>query len=101
MMPYVFHMISFMLIWTLKEFPQTARKYCRCDLTAVLKTVKKEGQNQGKLYWSCPNSQAAACDFFEWETEQSGAAAPLSARTQSAGTQQTGECFNVSATRSS
>ncbi|KAI0302708.1 DNA topoisomerase [Russula brevipes] len=72
----------------------TPRKYCRCDLTAVIKTVKKEGPNQGKLYWSCPNSQAAACDFFEWDNEEVGAAAPLTARTQSAGNQQTGECFN-------
>ncbi|KAH9985368.1 hypothetical protein BJV77DRAFT_1032773 [Russula vinacea] len=71
-----------------------SKKYCQCDLTAVLKTVKKEGPNQGKLYWSCPNSQTAACNFFEWDDEQLGATAHLSVRTHSAGSQQTGECFN-------
>ncbi|KAI0256361.1 DNA topoisomerase [Lactifluus subvellereus] len=71
-----------------------AKKYCQCDLTAVLKIVKKDGPNQGKQYWSCPNSQAAACNFFEWESEEPGGAVPLGARTQSAGSQQTGECFN-------
>ncbi|KAI0295814.1 DNA topoisomerase [Multifurca ochricompacta] len=75
---------------------QTLPKFCHCDLTAVLRTVKKEGSNQGKQYWSCPNSQAAACGFFEWDVKET--AAPLNARTQSAGSQQTtGECFNVSA----
>ncbi|KAH9979024.1 DNA topoisomerase [Lactifluus volemus] len=71
------------------------RKYCQCDLTAVLRTVKK-GANQGKQFWSCPNSQAAACKFFEWESEELGGAVPFGgARTQSAGSQQqTGECFN-------
>ncbi|KAH9985783.1 DNA topoisomerase [Russula compacta] len=72
----------------------TSKRYCHCDLTAVLKTVKKEGSNKGKLYWSCPNSQAAACKFFEWDHENGEAAVPLNARTQSAGSQQSGECFN-------
>ncbi|KAI0272245.1 DNA topoisomerase [Russula aff. rugulosa BPL654] len=72
----------------------TPRKYCQCDLTAVLKTVKKEGPNQGKTYWSCPSSQAAACQFFEWDDNQSGATVPLGVRTQSAGGEQTGGCFN-------
>ncbi|KAI9507464.1 DNA topoisomerase [Russula earlei] len=69
-------------------------KYCRCDLTAVLKTVKKEGPNQGRSFWSCPNSQAAVCDFFEWDAGEVGATVPLNTRTQSAGSQQTGDCFN-------
>src|ERR1700677_1551285 len=80
------------------------KKYCQCELTAVLKIVKKEGANQGRHYWSCPNSQAAACNFFEWEDDPASAVtvAPLNARTQSAGSQQTtGECFNVSAIKPS
>ena len=78
---------------------QVTKRYCQCDLTAVLKIVKKEGANQGRHYWSCPNSQAAACKFFEWEDDPASAVivAPLNTRTQSAGSQQTnGECFNVS-----
>ncbi|KAH9008050.1 DNA topoisomerase, partial [Lactarius deliciosus] len=75
------------------------RRYCQCDLTAVLKIVKKEGSNQGRHYWSCPNSQAASCNFFEWEDDPAAAvtAAPLNARTMSAGAgsqQTTGECYN-------
>lgn len=93
-MPYVFQVTNYILRRTSRELFQT--KYCQCDLTAVLKTVKKEGPNQGKQYWSCPNSQAAACNFFEWESEELGGAVPLGSRTQSAGSQQTGECFNVS-----
>ena len=80
-------------------FHQGSRKYCKCDLTAVLKIVKNNGPNQGKHFWSCPNSQAASCNFFEWEDDPATATtvAPLNARTQSAGSQQTsGECFNVS-----
>jgi len=72
----------------------TPRKYCQCYLTAVLKTVKKEGPNQGKTYWSCPSSEVAACKFFEWDDDQSGATVLLGVRTQSAGSQQTDECFN-------
>ncbi|KAH8977770.1 hypothetical protein EDB86DRAFT_2816805, partial [Lactarius hatsudake] len=78
---------------------QAPRRYCQCDLTAVLKIVKKEGQNQGRHYWSCPNSQAASCNFFEWEDDPAAAVtvAPLNARTMSAGAgsqQTTGECYN-------
>jgi len=71
----------------------TPKRYCRCDLTAVLKTVKN-GSNEGRLYWGCPNSRAADCRFFEWENEEAQAAVPLNARTQSAGSQQSGDCFN-------
>jgi hypothetical protein len=34
----------------------------------VLKVTQKEGPNQGRKFWCCPNgSQAARCKFFEWE----------------------------------
>ncbi|KAI0268849.1 DNA topoisomerase [Gloeopeniophorella convolvens] len=83
------------------------KRYCQCELTAVLKTVSKEGANKGRQFWSCP-SQAARCNFFEWDDGENGPGAgagaasghgpgpaPLSARTQSAGGQPTaGECFN-------
>ncbi|KAG7446533.1 prokaryotic type I DNA topoisomerase [Guyanagaster necrorhizus] len=42
---------------------------CRCNLTAVRKTVQKEGQNKGRMFWICPNSDAARCSFFEWDDE--------------------------------
>ncbi|KAG8969678.1 DNA topoisomerase [Tulasnella sp. 419] len=42
-------------------------KRCKCDLTAVSRTVMKEGPTQGKMFWTCPNSQNARCGFFEWD----------------------------------
>ncbi|KAK0213155.1 prokaryotic type I DNA topoisomerase [Desarmillaria ectypa] len=42
---------------------------CRCDLTAVRKTVQKESRNKGRMFWICPNSDAARCSFFEWDDE--------------------------------
>lgn len=48
-------------------------KRCKCDLTAVERTVNKEGPNKGRTFWTCPNSEHARCQFFEWgdETEKS------------------------------
>jgi hypothetical protein len=42
---------------------------CLCDLTAVQKTVQKEGANKGRQFWSCPNHESARCKFFEWDDE--------------------------------
>ncbi|KAJ7451735.1 DNA topoisomerase [Mycena galericulata] len=42
---------------------------CKCDLTAVQKTVVKESPNQGRKFWKCPNAAGAECGFFEWDDE--------------------------------
>ncbi|KAJ7772745.1 DNA topoisomerase [Mycena maculata] len=42
---------------------------CRCEMTAVQKTVVKESPNQGRKFWKCPNVQGAECGFFEWDDE--------------------------------
>jgi len=42
---------------------------CLCDLTAVQKTVLKEGANKGRQFWCCPNHESARCKFFEWDDE--------------------------------
>ncbi|KAH9166435.1 DNA topoisomerase, partial [Lactarius sanguifluus] len=89
----IYEQFMYLFIPLLRQAP---RRYCQCDLTAVLKIVKKEGPNQGRHYWSCPNSQAASCNFFEWEDDPAAAVtvAPLNARTMSAGAgsqQTTGE----------
>ncbi|GJJ12157.1 hypothetical protein Clacol_006398 [Clathrus columnatus] len=44
-------------------------KRCKCDMTAVEKTVVKEGINKGRKFWTCPNSEKARCQFFEWGDE--------------------------------
>ncbi|KAG9024460.1 DNA topoisomerase [Tulasnella sp. JGI-2019a] len=44
-----------------------ATRRCKCELTAVSRTVNKEGPNQGRTFWTCPNSENARCGFFEWD----------------------------------
>eukprot|EP01102_Stenamoeba_stenopodia_P010650 TRINITY_DN3234_c0_g1_i3.p1 TRINITY_DN3234_c0_g1~~TRINITY_DN3234_c0_g1_i3.p1 ORF type:complete len:1264 (+),score=198.05 TRINITY_DN3234_c0_g1_i3:183-3974(+) len=33
---------------------------------AVLRTVKKEGKNKGKQFWSCPKPMGQSCGFTKW-----------------------------------
>ncbi|CCO27752.1 hypothetical protein BN14_01739 [Rhizoctonia solani AG-1 IB] len=40
---------------------------CNCKLTAVQRTVQKDGPNKGRAFWACPNSEKARCGFFEWD----------------------------------
>lgn len=35
------------------------------------RTVRKEGVNKGRLFYSCPRPQADSCGFFEWKDEAS------------------------------
>ncbi|KDQ57416.1 hypothetical protein JAAARDRAFT_193749 [Jaapia argillacea MUCL 33604] len=69
---------------------------CQCDLTAVVKTTVKEGENKGRRFWSCPNSEKARCKFFEWDDEEQGqvdrGGRELNA-TRSNSNQTSGECF--------
>lgn len=51
---------------------------CSCGLPAVNFTVKKEGANQGRVFFKCgkqPSEQP--CKFFEWADEPAGAARSL------------------------
>jgi DNA topoisomerase-3 len=48
-----------------------AVRRCKCDLAAVQRTVRKEGPNQGRKFWKCPNMQGTECDTFEWDDEPS------------------------------
>ncbi|KAL8293634.1 hypothetical protein RQP46_000335 [Phenoliferia psychrophenolica] len=44
-----------------------SERRCKCDLTAARKTVSKEGPNNGKGFYTCPNvSKSAQCGYFEW-----------------------------------
>lgn len=38
----------------------------RCD-GATLRTVKKEGPNKGREFWTCPGGQGEGCGLFEWK----------------------------------
>lgn len=83
-----------------------AAKRCSCDMTAVVRTVQREGPNQGRQFWTCPNSEKARCGFFEWvdEAGASPGASGNTSKTFSSGTggggdggggNQSGECYKV------
>jgi len=44
-------------------------KVCHCKVLAIKKLVQKETPNKGKSFWCCSLPQAAACKFFEWDTQ--------------------------------
>ena len=37
-----------------------------CD-GAILRTVKKEGPNKGREFWTCPGGEGVGCGLFEWK----------------------------------
>ncbi|KAF0974660.1 hypothetical protein FDP41_006134 [Naegleria fowleri] len=39
---------------------------CQHQQDAMLLRVKKEGPNQGRLFWTCANPQSDKCSFFSW-----------------------------------
>ena len=43
---------------------QTANVQCKCNQAASQMTVRKEGPNQGRAFFSCGNNRA--CNFFDW-----------------------------------
>ena len=48
------------------EFPKPK---CGHGLNACVRKVKKEGENQGRLFFCCPNDREKSCGFFEWKLE--------------------------------
>jgi hypothetical protein len=42
---------------------------CNCNLPAKKLAVKKEGPNQGKEFFACPQNQDQSCKFFQWATD--------------------------------
>lgn len=70
-------------------------------MTSVQKTVVKEGPNQGRKFWACPNSEKARCGFFEWDDEESGksgggmSGGGSSQPRVGGGGSQSGECYKV------
>ncbi|XP_071943827.1 DNA topoisomerase 3-alpha-like [Antedon mediterranea] len=39
---------------------------CKCNATAVTRTVQKEGDNQGRQFYTCSKPRESQCGFFEW-----------------------------------
>ena len=42
---------------------------CNCGLTTILREVKKDGANKGKLFYTCSNHYDDKCDYFMWKDE--------------------------------
>lgn len=48
----------------------SAQQRCDCGLEAIVRTVSKEGSNQGRQFRCCPKeSNSARCKYFEWLDE--------------------------------
>ncbi|KAJ7899090.1 hypothetical protein B0H13DRAFT_1718273 [Mycena leptocephala] len=72
---------------------------CKCDLTAVQRTVVKDGPNKGRKFWKCPNVQGAECGMFEWDDEPprtnngAGAGGSFGAGNQPGGSRDQDVCY--------
>ncbi|XP_033340124.2 topoisomerase 3-alpha isoform X1 [Megalopta genalis] len=42
---------------------------CRCHENAIQLTVRKEGPNQGRLFYTCAKPKGTGCDFFLWAAD--------------------------------
>jgi hypothetical protein len=42
---------------------------CYCELRTILREVKKDGPNKGKLFYTCSNSYDEKCNYFMWKNE--------------------------------
>ncbi|KAH8119440.1 hypothetical protein DFH11DRAFT_446363 [Phellopilus nigrolimitatus] len=76
----------------------TPSQLCKCELTPVQRTVVREGPNQGRKFWVCPNSELAQCGFFLWDEDNipgSRASSNVNAGSNALGGSggQTGDCF--------
>lgn len=49
----------------LEELGEIGKK-CLCQLTAVERTVLKEGQNKGRVFYACSQPRESQCRYFEW-----------------------------------
>ena len=47
-------------------------KSCTCGDPAVTMTVKKDGPNKGRLFWTCSKPFNQKCNLFEWADDSSG-----------------------------
>ncbi|KAH7103848.1 prokaryotic type I DNA topoisomerase [Auriculariales sp. MPI-PUGE-AT-0066] len=70
-----------------------AARMCGCDLTAVSRTVGKDGPTKGRKFWSCPNAEGARCGFFVWDEADSAEGAGNSIGSRNSGGPRSGECY--------
>lgn len=51
-----------------KRAQQSTGPECKCGTVTVERSVKKEGPNKGRKFWSCA-SWPRGCKFFEWQAQ--------------------------------
>ena len=56
--------------WQWADVFEGIKPFCRHDLVCRTSKVKKEGPNQGRLFYSCPNDRENSCGFFEWKQKE-------------------------------
>jgi hypothetical protein len=47
-----------------------AKPECHHGLPCVVRKVKKDGLNKGRLFFCCPNDKESTCRFFEWAPDE-------------------------------
>ncbi|CAB3995913.1 endonuclease 8-like 3 [Paramuricea clavata] len=50
--------------WQWGDRHELPKPKCGHGLNACVRKVKKEGENQGRLFFCCPNDREKSCDFF-------------------------------------
>ena len=65
-------------VWSaLYPMELSAPPKCLCSLPAAERTVKRDTENKGRLFFACPRKPwEARCDFFQWATPPLPQAAP-------------------------
>ena len=56
--------------WVWGDVRPMTRPECRHRLLCVIRKVKKEGSNQGREFFCCPNNKESSCKYFEWVPEE-------------------------------
>merc|ERR1712179_584636 len=55
-----------------EETSKSSKRLCKCKIAAKRNVVKKEGKNQGRVFYNCINSgqpETGYCNFHEWDAE--------------------------------
>ena len=55
---------------------QSGEKSCDCGQPAVTRTVKKDGPNKGRVFWTCSKQfgDSSKCNLFDWADDAAGGA---------------------------
>ena len=53
--------------WQWGDAVESPTPICCHVVASCIRKVKREGPNQGRLFYCCPNEIENACEFFEWK----------------------------------